>query len=151
MIMPPSIGHEGSLDGVMRRKSENAITMISTRLSSYGRMICWTALFTSIIKSQNEGISSGRMLLILPEESQRICHGALKLFLRLTVAQRMTKTNGVFKPAVHSCQDCVTEREEFGVDDGEHGLAAAVAVTQGELQQVQQALWEAYGRQTVEV
>lgn len=59
------------------------------------------------------------------------------------------KTHG--RPAVHSCQDCVTEREEFGVDDGEHGLAAAVAVTQGELQQVQQALWEAYWRQTVEV
>lgn len=39
----------------------------------------------------------------------------------------------------------------FGVDAGEHGLAAAVAVTQGELQQVQQALWEAGGRKQAEL
>lgn len=55
------------------------------------------------------------------------------------------------RPAVHSCQSGVTEREEFGEDDCEHGLTAAVAVSQGELQQVQQALWEADGRQQVEV
>lgn len=52
---------------------------------------------------------------------------------------------------MHSCQCGVTEGEEFGVDDGEHGLTAAVAVSKGELQQVQQALWEADGRQQAEV
>lgn len=52
---------------------------------------------------------------------------------------------------MHSSQCSVAEGEEFGVDDGEHGLATSVAVSQGELQQVQQALWEADGRQQVEV
>lgn len=52
---------------------------------------------------------------------------------------------------MHSCQCGVTEGEEFGVDDGEHGLAATVTVSQGELKQVQQALWEGDGRQQVEV
>lgn len=52
-------------------------------------------------------------------------------------------------PAVHSCQGCVTQREELGIDDGEHGLAASVAVTQRELQQVQEALWKSDGRQQV--
>ena len=52
---------------------------------------------------------------------------------------------------MHSCQGGVTEGEEFRVDDGEHGLAAAVAVTQRELQQVQQALWEGDGGQQIEV
>lgn len=48
---------------------------------------------------------------------------------------------------MYSCQRSVTEREEFGVDDDEHGLTAVVAVTQREPQQVQQALWETDGRQ----
>lgn len=42
-----------------------------------------------------------------------------------------------------SRQHGVPQGEEFGVDAGEHGLAAAVAVSQREAQQVQQALWEA--------
>lgn len=54
-------------------------------------------------------------------------------------------------PAVHSCQRGVTEGEEFGIDDGEHSLTAAVAVSQGELKEVQQALREGDGRQQVEV
>lgn len=58
---------------------------------------------------------------------------------------------GLFLPAVHSCQSSVTQGEEFWVDDGEHGLAAAVTVAQWELQQVQQALWEGDGRQQAEV
>lgn len=52
---------------------------------------------------------------------------------------------------MHSCQGGFTKGEEFGVDDGEHGLAAAVAVTQGELKQVQQALGERDGRQQIQV
>lgn len=56
-----------------------------------------------------------------------------------------------FWPAVYSCQHSITEGEEFGEDDGEHGLTTAMAVTQGELQQIQQALWEADGRQQAEV
>lgn len=48
---------------------------------------------------------------------------------------------------MNSCQHGVAQGEDFGVDAGEHGLAAAVAVSQGEAQQVQQALWEAGGRQ----
>lgn len=48
---------------------------------------------------------------------------------------------------MYSCQRSVSEGEEFGVDDGEHGLAAAVAVTQREPQQVQQALRQTDGRQ----
>lgn len=52
---------------------------------------------------------------------------------------------------MNSCQCGVTEGEEFGVDDGEHGLTAAVAVSQGEPQQVQQALRETDGRQQAEV
>lgn len=54
-------------------------------------------------------------------------------------------------PAVHSCQGGVTEGEEFGVDDREHGLAASVTVTEGELQQIPQALWEGDGRQQAEL
>lgn len=50
-----------------------------------------------------------------------------------------------------SCQRGVTEREEFGVDDGEHGLAAAVTMSQREVEQVQQALWEGDGRQQVQL
>lgn len=42
-------------------------------------------------------------------------------------------------PPVHSSQCCVSEREEFGVDDGEHGLTAAMAVTQRTLEQLEQA------------
>lgn len=53
----------------------------------------------------------------------------------------------IFWPAVNSSQHGVAEGKEFGVDAGEHGLAAVVAVSQGELQQVQQVLWEAGGRQ----
>lgn len=52
---------------------------------------------------------------------------------------------------MNSCQHGVTEGKEFGVDAGEHGLAAAVAVSQGELQQVQEALREAGRRQQVEL
>lgn len=52
---------------------------------------------------------------------------------------------------MHSGQGGVTEGEELWEDDGEHGLAAAVAVSQRELQQVQQALWEGDGRQQVEL
>lgn len=52
---------------------------------------------------------------------------------------------------MHSCQCGVTQGEEFGVDGGEHGLTAAVAVAQREPQQVQQALWEADGRQDDDV
>lgn len=52
---------------------------------------------------------------------------------------------------MNSCQHGVTEGKEFGVDAGEHGLAAVVAMSQGELQQVQQALWEAGGRQQVKL
>lgn len=37
------------------------------------------------------------------------------------------------RPAVNSCQCRLSEGEQFGVDDGEHGLTAAVAVSQGEL------------------
>lgn len=55
------------------------------------------------------------------------------------------------RPAVHPGQRCGPEREEFGIDDGEHGLKAAVAVTQGEPQQVQQALRETDRGQQVEV
>lgn len=43
-------------------------------------------------------------------------------------------------------QDGVPQGEGFGVDAGEHGLAAAVAVSQGDTQQLQQALGEAGGR-----
>lgn len=57
----------------------------------------------------------------------------------------------VFSPAVHPCQGGVAEGEQLGVDDGEHGLAAAVAVAQGELQQVQQTLWEYDGRHEVQL
>lgn len=53
-------------------------------------------------------------------------------------------------PAVDSGQHRVTQREKLGIDDGEHGLAATVTVTQRELQQVQQALWEDDGRQQVQ-
>lgn len=49
-----------------------------------------------------------------------------------------------------SGQRRVTQREKLGIDDGEHGLAATVTVTQRELQQVQQALWEDDGRQQVQ-
>lgn len=52
---------------------------------------------------------------------------------------------------MHSCQGGVTEGEEFGVDDREHGLAASVTVTEGELQQIPQALWEGDGRQQAEL
>lgn len=52
---------------------------------------------------------------------------------------------------MNSCQQGVAEGKEFGVDAGEHGLAAVVAVSQGELQQVQQVLWEAGGRQQVKL
>lgn len=52
---------------------------------------------------------------------------------------------------MNSCQHGVAEGKEFGVDAGEHGLAAVVAVSQRELQQVQQVLWEAFGRQQVKL
>lgn len=52
---------------------------------------------------------------------------------------------------MHPRQRRGAEREELGVDDGEHGLKAAVAVSQRETQQVQQALGEADGGQQVEV
>lgn len=39
-------------------------------------------------------------------------------------------------PPVHSSQCCVSEGEEFGVDNGEHGLTAAMAVTQRTLEQL---------------
>ena len=52
---------------------------------------------------------------------------------------------------MNSCQGGVTKGEKFGVDDGEHGLAATVTMTQGEMQQLQQALWEGDGRQRAEV
>lgn len=54
-------------------------------------------------------------------------------------------------PAVHPRQRRGAEGEELGVDDGEHGLKAAVAVSQRETQQVQQALREADRGQQVEV
>lgn len=41
---------------------------------------------------------------------------------------------------MHSCQYGVTEGKEFGVDDGEHGLTAAMAVPQGKKQQVLETL-----------
>lgn len=53
-------------------------------------------------------------------------------------------------PAVDACQRRVAQREHFGVDDGEHGLAAAVAVSQRVPQQVQQTLGEVDGRQQAE-
>lgn len=52
---------------------------------------------------------------------------------------------------MHSCQHGVAKREEFGVDGGEHGLTAAVAVSKGEQQQVQQSFWEADRRQQAQV
>lgn len=52
---------------------------------------------------------------------------------------------------MNSCQHGVAEGKEFGIDAGEHGLAAVVAVSQGELQQVQQVLWEAGGGQQVKL
>lgn len=52
---------------------------------------------------------------------------------------------------MHAGQRRGTQWEEFGVDGGEHGLKAAVAVPQRETQQVQQALGEADGGQHVEV
>lgn len=52
---------------------------------------------------------------------------------------------------MHTGQRCGAQREEFGVDGGEHGLKAAVAVSQWETQQVQQALGEADRGQEVEV
>lgn len=42
-------------------------------------------------------------------------------------------------PPVHSSQCGVSEAEEFGVDDGEHELTAAMAVTQRTLEQLEQA------------
>lgn len=42
-------------------------------------------------------------------------------------------------PAVHPSQRGLPQGEELGVDDGEHGLAAAVTVAQGPAQHVQQA------------
>lgn len=56
---------------------------------------------------------------------------------RRQTGRSLDETNCLLRPAVHSCQGGVPEREQLGVDDGEHGLAAAVAVTQRELQQVQ--------------
>lgn len=42
-------------------------------------------------------------------------------------------------PPVHSSQCGVSEGEEFWIDNGEHGLTAAMAVTQRTLEQLQQA------------
>ena len=46
-----------------------------------------------------------------------------------------------------SRQSCLSQGEKLGVDDGKHGLAAAVAVSQRALQEVQQALRQQDGRQ----
>ena len=50
-------------------------------------------------------------------------------------------------PAVHPSQWGLSEGEELGVDDGEHGLAAAVTVAQGAQQYVQETLGQQEGRQ----
>ncbi len=48
---------------------------------------------------------------------------------------------------MHSCESGLSERKQFRVDDGEHGLTAAVTMSQRPPDHIQQTLGQQEGRQ----
>lgn len=64
-----------------------------------------------------------------------------------TISRKMQMESKMFSPLVHSSEWRLSERKEFGVDDGEHGLTATVTVTKRPSHNVQKTL----GQQEVDI
>ena len=97
MAMPPSPRQEWSLNGLMSMKT-HAMAISANRsqpnwtLSEDSGAAPETAFYTTINKTQNYGISCGRMKLHSSDRGKYTCQGALKR-LRHVVAQHPIKTS----------------------------------------------------------